>query len=145
MNSAYAASPSKRERSEPVSTPPHAQAAAKPIVSTAPPPPSASPPTSAPASRPSAAAAAAPASQPAKPTGAPSEGALKAKASYLAHLRRGGPQHLGQKEIPTGEPMCLENLRFIVTGVLDSIERDDVRACCVCVCVCVCVRVCVSL
>ncbi|XP_014782963.1 replication factor C subunit 1 [Octopus bimaculoides] len=50
------------------------------------------------------------------------------KTSYLSYLNREGPQHLGSKEIPTGAENCLEGLTFVITGVLDSIERDEAKS-----------------
>ncbi|XP_068084538.1 replication factor C subunit 1 isoform X2 [Anabrus simplex] len=44
---------------------------------------------------------------------------------YLKYLQREGPKHLGSKEIPKGKPGCLSGLTFVITGVLDSLEREQ--------------------
>ncbi|XP_055871771.1 replication factor C subunit 1-like isoform X2 [Biomphalaria glabrata] len=49
-------------------------------------------------------------------------------AGFQAYKQRTGPQHLGSKEIPEGADNCLEGLTFVITGVLDSIERDDAKS-----------------
>lgn len=46
-------------------------------------------------------------------------------ALYQKFLQRGGPEHHGMKEIPKGKPNCLNNLCFLRTGVLDSLENDE--------------------
>ena len=38
------------------------------------------------------------------------------------------PPHKGSKVIPVGKPGCLEGLAFVLTGVHDSIDRDDMKA-----------------
>ncbi|XP_046972816.1 replication factor C subunit 1 [Vanessa cardui] len=45
---------------------------------------------------------------------------------YQKYLNRSGPKHLGSKEMPEGSPDCLKDCAFILTGVLDSFERDEV-------------------
>lgn len=53
---------------------------------------------------------------------------LERKSSaYRSFMMREPPQALGSKEIPKGTDNCLEGLVFVVTGVLESIERDDVQ------------------
>lgn len=47
---------------------------------------------------------------------------------YQKYLNRGGPQHHGEKKLPKGSPTCLQNLCFIRTGVLDSLENDEFEA-----------------
>jgi len=49
----------------------------------------------------------------------------KKKSSYRSFMARDGPRALGSKPIPEGEENCLEGLTFVITGVLESIERDD--------------------
>lgn len=39
--------------------------------------------------------------------------------------RDNAPKNKGSKEVPTGVPGCLEGLKIVVTGVLDSLERDE--------------------
>ena len=55
-------------------------------------------------------------------TAAPAAGA---KRSFAAFKSREGPSALGSKEIPVGKPGCLSGLKFVVTGELESITRDD--------------------
>lgn len=49
----------------------------------------------------------------------------KKKSGYRSFMARDGPRALGSKEIPQGEENCLEGLTFVITGVLESIERDE--------------------
>lgn len=49
----------------------------------------------------------------------------KRKSSYRSFMQRDGPRAVGSKPIPEGEENCLEGLTFVITGVLESIERDD--------------------
>ncbi|XP_039765625.1 replication factor C subunit 1 isoform X2 [Pararge aegeria] len=49
-------------------------------------------------------------------------------ALYQKYRNRSGPKHLGSKEIPEGLPNCLKDCAFLLTGVLDSFERDEVVA-----------------
>ncbi|XP_012535848.1 replication factor C subunit 1 [Monomorium pharaonis] len=44
---------------------------------------------------------------------------------YEKYLQRGGARNPGSKEIPTGATNCLTGLSFLITGVLDSLERDE--------------------
>jgi replication factor C subunit 1 len=46
---------------------------------------------------------------------------------YAAFMRREGPKNPGSKPIPIGKKNCFNGLKFLVTGVLDSIERDDCK------------------
>ncbi|XP_061684714.1 replication factor C subunit 1 isoform X2 [Syngnathoides biaculeatus] len=68
------------------------------------------------------------------PTKAESAGpdeAEKKKANtsaYRNYLNRDGPRALGSKEIPTGAANCLEGCVFVLTGVLESLERDDAKS-----------------
>ncbi|CAG5134920.1 unnamed protein product, partial [Candidula unifasciata] len=52
----------------------------------------------------------------------------KAIGGYKAFKARGGPQALGTREPPQGAENCLEGLTFVITGVLDTMERDDAKA-----------------
>ncbi|XP_078255949.1 replication factor C subunit 1 isoform X2 [Rhinoraja longicauda] len=55
----------------------------------------------------------------------------KKRQNYLAYrsfLNRDGPRALGSKEIPQGAENCLEGLSFVITGVLESMERDDAKS-----------------
>ncbi|KAA3678862.1 replication factor C subunit 1 [Paragonimus westermani] len=46
---------------------------------------------------------------------------------FWAYQARDGPRALGSKPIPKGNPTCLKGKYFVITGVLESIERDDAR------------------
>ncbi|KAM6220875.1 replication factor C subunit 1 [Rhynchocyon petersi] len=48
--------------------------------------------------------------------------------AYRSFLNREGPKALGSKEIPKGAENCLEGLTFVITGVLESIERDEAKS-----------------
>ena len=45
--------------------------------------------------------------------------------SYRSYLNRSGPKAPGSKPIPEGEEDCLDGLTFVITGVLDSMEREQ--------------------
>lgn len=47
-------------------------------------------------------------------------------AAYQQYLHRGGARNPGSKEIPKGAVNCLAGLSFVVTGVLESLERNEV-------------------
>uniref|UniRef100_A0A182K0H6 Replication factor C subunit 1 n=1 Tax=Anopheles christyi TaxID=43041 RepID=A0A182K0H6_9DIPT len=44
---------------------------------------------------------------------------------YQKFKNRQGPANPGSKEIPEGKPNCLQGMQFVITGVLDSMERDE--------------------
>ncbi|PSN56812.1 Replication factor C subunit 1 [Blattella germanica] len=44
---------------------------------------------------------------------------------YQKYLHREGPKNPGGKEIPEGKPNCLSGKVFVLTGVLDTIDRDQ--------------------
>lgn len=44
---------------------------------------------------------------------------------YKQFQNRAGPANPGSKEIPKGKPNCLAGLAFVLTGVFDSMERDE--------------------
>uniref|UniRef100_A0A3B3W2L3 Replication factor C subunit 1 n=1 Tax=Poecilia latipinna TaxID=48699 RepID=A0A3B3W2L3_9TELE len=48
--------------------------------------------------------------------------------AFRNYLNRDGPRALGSKEIPEGAENCLEGCVFVLTGVLESMERDDAKA-----------------
>ncbi|KAM7009719.1 replication factor C subunit 1 [Tautogolabrus adspersus] len=48
--------------------------------------------------------------------------------AYRNFLNRDGPRALGSKEIPQGAENCLEGCVFVLTGVLESMERDDAKS-----------------
>ncbi|MEQ2239862.1 hypothetical protein ILYODFUR_009021 [Ilyodon furcidens] len=75
----------------------------------------------------------APKTSPKKPesTSTSPDDAEKKKMHSLAfrnYLNRDGPRALGSKEIPKGGENCLEGCVFVLTGVLESMERDDAKA-----------------
>uniref|UniRef100_A0A8B9J6A1 Replication factor C subunit 1 n=1 Tax=Astyanax mexicanus TaxID=7994 RepID=A0A8B9J6A1_ASTMX len=49
-------------------------------------------------------------------------------AAFRNYLNRDGPRALGSKEIPQGAENCLEGCVFVLTGVLESMERDDAKS-----------------
>lgn len=46
---------------------------------------------------------------------------------YAAYMRREGPKNPGSKPIPIGKKDCFAGLKFLVTGVLDSLDRDECK------------------
>ncbi|XP_072593962.1 replication factor C subunit 1 isoform X1 [Vulpes vulpes] len=72
-----------------------------------------------------------PKSSPAKKESISPEDSEKRRTNYQAYrsyLNREGPKALGSKEIPKGAENCLEGLTFVITGVLESIERDEAKS-----------------
>ncbi|XP_045690307.1 replication factor C subunit 1 isoform X1 [Phyllostomus hastatus] len=70
-------------------------------------------------------------SSPTKKESVSPEDSEKRRANYQAYrsyLNREGPKALGSKEIPKGAENCLEGLTFVITGVLESIERDEAKS-----------------
>lgn len=49
-------------------------------------------------------------------------------SAYRSYLNREGPRALGSKDIPQGEENCLEGCVFVLTGVLESMERDEAKS-----------------
>uniref|UniRef100_A0A8C6LCL4 Replication factor C subunit 1 n=1 Tax=Nothobranchius furzeri TaxID=105023 RepID=A0A8C6LCL4_NOTFU len=49
-------------------------------------------------------------------------------SAYRNYLNREGPRALGSKDIPKGAENCLEGCVFVLTGVLESMERDDAKS-----------------
>ena len=47
------------------------------------------------------------------------------KAAYMKYVSRGGAKNPGSKEVPEGSPNCFEGLVFVLTGVYDSLEREE--------------------
>ncbi|XP_066516098.1 replication factor C subunit 1 isoform X2 [Hoplias malabaricus] len=67
---------------------------------------------------------------PTKPEISP-EGSEKKRvnsSAFRSYLNREGPRALGSKEIPQGAENCLEGCVFVLTGVLESMERDDAKS-----------------
>ncbi|XP_052365371.1 LOW QUALITY PROTEIN: replication factor C subunit 1 [Oncorhynchus keta] len=48
-------------------------------------------------------------------------------SAFRSFLNRDGPRALGSKPIPTGAENCLEGCVFVISGVLDSMEREDAK------------------
>ncbi|KAM5192693.1 replication factor C subunit 1 [Mantella aurantiaca] len=48
--------------------------------------------------------------------------------AYRSYLNREGPKALGSKDIPQGADNCMEGMTFVITGVLESIERDEAKS-----------------
>lgn len=46
---------------------------------------------------------------------------------YAAYMRRDGPKNPGSKPVPIGKSDCFAGLKFLVTGVLDSLDRDEFK------------------
>lgn len=44
---------------------------------------------------------------------------------YQKFQKRAGPSNPGSKEIPKGTPTCLSGMTFVITGVLESMEKDE--------------------
>ncbi|CAL8103352.1 unnamed protein product [Orchesella dallaii] len=51
----------------------------------------------------------------------------KSRENYMKYLAKMSmkPKNLGSKEIPIGAPDCLKDKAFVISGVLDSLERED--------------------
>lgn len=47
---------------------------------------------------------------------------------YAAYMRREGPKNPGSKSIPVGKKECFAGLKFLITGVLESLERDECKS-----------------
>ena len=48
--------------------------------------------------------------------------------NYQTFMNRGGPDAPGSKTIPDGAPNCLKNLTFVMSGVLESLDRDECKS-----------------
>ncbi|CAF1201930.1 unnamed protein product [Adineta ricciae] len=47
--------------------------------------------------------------------------------NYKSFMNRGGPDAPGSKNIPDGAKNCLKDLAFVISGVLESLERDECK------------------
>ncbi|CAF2316120.1 unnamed protein product [Rotaria sp. Silwood2] len=47
--------------------------------------------------------------------------------NYKTFMNRGGPDAPGSKTIPDGASNCLKNLTFVISGILESLERDECK------------------
>ena len=45
--------------------------------------------------------------------------------AYMKYLQRAGPRNPGGKPLPTGAENCLSGLTFVLTGVLETIDREE--------------------
>jgi len=50
---------------------------------------------------------------------------LKPLTSFKIGMQKGAPPNQGSKIIPEGKPDCLKGMSFIITGTLDSLEREE--------------------
>ena len=46
-------------------------------------------------------------------------------AAYKKFLSRSGPRNPGSKPIPEGSPECLKGMTFVMTGVMESLDREE--------------------
>ncbi|CAH8431550.1 unnamed protein product [Schistosoma turkestanicum] len=53
------------------------------------------------------------------------DNATKDRKHFWAYKARDGPRSIGSREIPKGTPDCLKGLNFLITGILECIERED--------------------
>ncbi|WOL16902.1 replication factor C subunit 1 isoform X4 [Canna indica] len=47
------------------------------------------------------------------------------RGGYMNFGERKDPPHKGEKEVPEGAPECLAGLTFVISGTLDSLEREE--------------------
>ncbi|KAI3764176.1 hypothetical protein L2E82_14179 [Cichorium intybus] len=47
------------------------------------------------------------------------------RGGFMAFGERKDPPHKGEKEVPEGSPECLNGLTFVISGTLDSLEREE--------------------
>lgn len=47
------------------------------------------------------------------------------RGGFMNFGERKDPPHKGEKEIPEGAPECLAGLTFVISGTLDSLEREE--------------------
>ncbi|OAF64288.1 hypothetical protein A3Q56_08006, partial [Intoshia linei] len=50
-----------------------------------------------------------------------------ATSGYGSYMRREPPKNLGSKPIPKGKSNCLNGLAFVITGELESFDRDTIK------------------
>ena len=53
------------------------------------------------------------------------QGLTRSNQSFIAYLNRAGPRAPGSKAIPTGAENCLEGLTFVLTGIGESMDREE--------------------
>ncbi|KAK7263489.1 hypothetical protein RJT34_31080 [Clitoria ternatea] len=47
------------------------------------------------------------------------------RSGFMNFGERKDPPHKGEKEVPEGAPDCLSGLTFVISGTLDSLEREE--------------------
>ncbi|XXG69159.1 hypothetical protein AAC387_Pa06g2095 [Persea americana] len=47
------------------------------------------------------------------------------RGAFMNFGERKDPPHKGEKEVPAGSPDCLAGLTFVISGTLDSLEREE--------------------
>ncbi|CAI9278885.1 unnamed protein product [Lactuca saligna] len=47
------------------------------------------------------------------------------RGGFMAYGERKDPPHKGEKEVPEGSSECLSGLTFVISGTLDSLEREE--------------------
>jgi replication factor C subunit 1 len=52
----------------------------------------------------------------------------RSRSNYVQFMNKPTPPNKGAKEVPQGQPNCLAGKVFIITGVLDSLEREEAEA-----------------
>ncbi|OMO94457.1 hypothetical protein COLO4_16322 [Corchorus olitorius] len=60
-------------------------------------------------------------------SGAPAAGRGRGggRGGFMNFGERKDPPHKGEKEVPEGAPDCLAGLTFVISGTLDSLEREE--------------------
>ena len=109
LRSGATSSPAGKQTPKPVPSPakPVTKAVSKPVTPVSTPKPVSKKPVSTPGTTPS---------------GLPN---LSRGSSYRDYLNRSGPKAPGSKVIPEGEENCFEGLTFVITGVLESLQREE--------------------
>lgn len=49
----------------------------------------------------------------------------RGRGGFMNFGERKDPPHKGEKEVPEGTPECLTGLTFVISGTLDSLEREE--------------------
>lgn len=52
-------------------------------------------------------------------------GGGRGRGGFMNFGERKDPPHKGEKEVPEGNPDCLAGLTFVISGTLDSLEREE--------------------
>ncbi|CAL1390489.1 unnamed protein product [Linum trigynum] len=58
-------------------------------------------------------------------TSAGGRGRGSGRGGFMNFGERKDPPHKGEKEVPEGAPDCLAGLTFVISGTLDSLEREE--------------------